>query len=98
MKTKATLAFGLTLLGGLGGCTQLPFGDGEGSFERGKLENSLPPQVVADFNRIDSDGNGYIDPTEASASADLIGNFGLIDTNSDRQISLQEYANSMEAR
>ncbi len=89
MKIKMTVVAGVILLGG---CAQLPYGDGEGSFAEAKSQNLIPAGVRAEFNRLDVDGDGVINPTEATSSSEISGSFDLYDTNSDGVISLEEYA------
>ncbi len=90
MKIKMALVTGSIIL--LGGCSQLPYGDGEGSFAEAKSQNAIPADVRAAFDRLDTDGDGVIDPTEASTSSEISGSFNLYDTNADGVISLEEYA------
>ncbi|MCK0745555.1 EF-hand domain-containing protein [Chromohalobacter nigrandesensis] len=88
-KTGCLITASLLVLAGCQGYA--PPGDGEGSFERGKLEMSAPPEQIAHFNELDTDGNGTIDPSEARTDTDLLSTFGTLDKDSDRQLSLEEY-------
>ncbi len=89
MKATIALAMGSLLLTG---CAELPFGDGEGSFAAAKSQSTIPANVREEFNRLDVDGDGFIDPTEATSSSEISGNFSTYDTNTDGVISLEEYA------
>lgn len=93
MKAKIALVTASLLLAG---CAQLPFGDGEGSFAAAKARSAIPADIRAEFDRLDSDGDGVIDTAEASSSSELSANFNTIDTNSDGVISLEEYAASRQ--
>ncbi|MGM8851532.1 hypothetical protein ACS8E6_13595 [Salinicola halophyticus] len=87
--------FSAAAIAALAGCqSYTPAGDGAGSFDRGKLEMSLPPAVVEQFNSLDSNGDGVIDVSEARSNSDLMGAFGTADVDSDRQLSLEEFADS----
>lgn len=89
---KKTGLFTLASLLALAGCQSYsPPGDGEGSFERGKLEMSASPEKVERFNELDTDGNGSIDPSEARTDTELMATFDTLDEDSDRQLSLEEY-------
>ncbi|WP_322528858.1 EF-hand domain-containing protein [Salinicola sp. LHM] len=94
-KSITTGLFSFTALVALAGCQNYtPAGDGAGSFERGKLEMSAPPELVDRFHSLDSDGDGVIDVSEARSDSDLMGAFGTADIDSDRQLSLGEFLNS----
>ncbi|OLO09446.1 hypothetical protein BTW08_01750 [Salinicola sp. MH3R3-1] len=95
MKSITTGLFTTAAVVALAGCQNYtPAGDGAGSFDRGKLEMSLPPAVVEQFNSLDSNGDGVIDVSEARSNSDLMGAFGTADVDSDRQLSLEEFADS----
>ncbi|ART63719.1 EF-hand domain-containing protein [Kushneria marisflavi] len=77
----------------LAGCTGPLFGPG--GFDNATLENGAPPELVSRFHEADSDNNGVIDPTEASA-AGLQGLFTTLDEDRDRQISEAEFINGIQ--
>jgi len=59
-------------------------------------EDESPVQVPT-FEQVDADHNGYITPAEAEKVEGLSGMFAVIDTDSDGQISAEEYGVQSES-
>ncbi|OHV10889.1 hypothetical protein [Kushneria phosphatilytica] len=93
-KRQTTALIGSAIAGlTLAGCTGPLFGPG--GFDDAKMESSAPPALVKQFHQADADGNGEIDPTEAS-TAGLRAQFTQLDLDQDRNISEDEFLSGMQ--
>ncbi|MCM2973130.1 hypothetical protein [Larsenimonas suaedae] len=84
-------ALGFLAAAALAGCAHDAPLFGPGGFDDAKTDTANAERR-AEFDRLDTDGNGVIDPTEAASdSADEALPFNRLDTNQDRKISRQEF-------